>query len=109
MVPLFVTETMGHIMGITGIFMAGLFSAALSTSSAKLNTIGATVYNDFIVNYLGYELSDLKAGLIMKGTVLISGVIAWSLVFVIEHLGEILQVRKLFVVALQKKNDLSAI
>lgn len=95
MVPLFVMETMGHVTGVTGIFVAGLFSAALSTTSAKLNTIGATVYNDFVVTYLGRELSDLQARFIMKSAVLIAGIIAWGLVFVIERLGEILQINYL--------------
>lgn len=41
-------EVAGSVPGISGLFIAGIFSAALSTMSASLNTVAGTIYEDFI-------------------------------------------------------------
>lgn len=46
--PYYVVEVAGSIPGISGLFIAGIFAAALSTMSASLNTVAGTVYEDFI-------------------------------------------------------------
>lgn len=46
--PYYVVEVAGSIPGISGLFIAGIFSAALSTMSASLNTVAGTIYEDFI-------------------------------------------------------------
>lgn len=46
--PYYVVEVAGSIPGISGLFIAGVFAAALSTMSANLNTVAGTIYEDFI-------------------------------------------------------------
>lgn len=46
--PYYVVEVAGSIPGISGLFIAGIFSAALSSMSANLNTVAGTIYEDFI-------------------------------------------------------------
>ena len=45
--PMFVMQIGKNIPGLPGVFIAGIFSAALSTMSSTLNTLSGTVYNDF--------------------------------------------------------------
>lgn len=61
--------------------------------SAHLNTVSGTIYEDFVVKMLGIKVSDLTASIIMKCTVVITGVMCVMLVFVVEQMKGILQVR----------------
>lgn len=45
--PYYVVDTMGHIPGLSGLFVAGIFSAALSTVSAALNSLAAVTMEDY--------------------------------------------------------------
>lgn len=64
--------------------------------SAQLNTVSGTIYKDFIVKFLGLEVSEIIASVIMKCTVVIIGVICAALVIVVEKLNGILQVDMVF-------------
>ncbi|KAG8298486.1 hypothetical protein J6590_013663 [Homalodisca vitripennis] len=48
LLPLFVVETMGDIPGLSGLFVAGIFSASLSTVSACLNSLAAVTLEDYV-------------------------------------------------------------
>lgn len=45
--PYFVVDSMGHIPGLSGVFVAGIFSASLSTISAGLNSMAAVTMEDY--------------------------------------------------------------
>jgi len=45
--PYYVVDTMGHIAGLAGLFVAGIFSATLSTISASLNSVAAVIMEDY--------------------------------------------------------------
>lgn len=45
--PYYVIDTMGHIPGLAGLFVAGIFSATLSTISASLNSMAAVITEDY--------------------------------------------------------------
>lgn len=47
LMPYYVIDTMGHIPGLTGLFVAGIFSAGLSTVSAALNSLAAVTVEDY--------------------------------------------------------------
>lgn len=47
--PYYVVDSMGHIPGLSGLFVAGIFSAALSTVSAALNSLAAITLEDYIL------------------------------------------------------------
>lgn len=87
-VPFFVMEVASKIPGLPGLFIAGIFSAALSSISSILNTKAGIIYEDFI-RHRYPEASEKHASDVMKLLVVILGVIMLSLVFVVEHLGSI--------------------
>lgn len=62
--------------------------------AAQLNTVAATIYEDFIVKMIGVRVSDLKARIIMKSTVVVVGAICVVLVMVVEKLQGIVDVHK---------------
>lgn len=71
-----------------------------STMSASLNTVAGTLYEDFVAPfYKKSPKSDASASLIMKLIVLMVGVICVLLVFVVERLGSIMQVRDISLLA----------
>lgn len=87
-VPLFVMDVASKIPGLPGLFIAGIFSAALSSISSILNTKAGIIYEDFIRHRFP-DASEKQASDTMKMLVVILGVIMLSLVFVVEHLGSI--------------------
>lgn len=40
---------MGHLPGVAGLFIAGIFSGSLSTVSSALNSLAAVTVQDFLV------------------------------------------------------------
>lgn len=46
--PYFVMDVGRRMPGLSGLFVAGVFSAALSSMSSVLNTLSGTLYMDFI-------------------------------------------------------------
>lgn len=89
--PLFVMEVASKIPGLPGIFMAGVFSASLSSMSSSLNTISGSIYEDFIRNHFP-NTSEKRASDIMKTLVVVIGAIILALVFVVERMGQVFRV-----------------
>ncbi|KAE8742305.1 hypothetical protein FOCC_FOCC012105 [Frankliniella occidentalis] len=92
MVPHFVMDVARDLPGLSGIFIAGVFSASLSTVSSILNTLAGTVYKDFIEGWLPKKPSEQQAAIYLKGITLIQGIAIFFLVMVVEKLGSILEV-----------------
>lgn len=46
--PLYVQDTMESIPGLTGLFVAGIFSSALSSVSPVLNSLAAVTMEDYV-------------------------------------------------------------
>lgn len=61
--------------------------------SAQLNTVAGTIYEDFIGKITTASVSESTASVIMKCTVVLVGTICVGLVFVVEKLKGIVQVR----------------
>lgn len=91
MVPQFVNEIVGWIPGMTGIFISCVFSAALSTMSAFLNTVGAVMYNDYVRTIRGFNHTDKRARTVMKLTVAIIGVYSVLCGVAFEKIGSLFQ------------------
>ncbi|XP_001948596.2 sodium-coupled monocarboxylate transporter 1 [Acyrthosiphon pisum] len=91
LVPYYVMDVASKFPGLTGLFVSGIVSAALSTMSAQINTVSGTIYEDFIVKMMGITVTDLTASVIMKCIAVISGFICVILVFVVEKMNGILQ------------------
>ncbi|RZC34409.1 SSF domain containing protein [Asbolus verrucosus] len=94
--PFYVLDVARSIPGLPGLFVSGVFSTALSTMSAYLNTLAGTIYEDFIRNYMPANTTDTSANNIIKAIVVISGIICVGLIFLVEHLGGVLQISGCF-------------
>ncbi|KAJ1532030.1 hypothetical protein ONE63_000664 [Megalurothrips usitatus] len=95
LVPFFVMDVARAVPGLAGLYIAGVFSAALSTMSSGLNTLAGTVYEDFLVHFVSRRArppTDKEASLIVKGLALLVGLLCMLLMFVVERLGSVLQV-----------------
>ncbi|XP_017769089.1 PREDICTED: sodium-coupled monocarboxylate transporter 1-like [Nicrophorus vespilloides] len=90
LLPYYVMDVAAKIPGLPGLFIAGVFCAALSTLSATMNCIAGTIYEDFVARYMPKDITQKKVSNILKLNVVIIGVVATSLVFVVEHMGTLL-------------------
>jgi solute carrier family 5 (sodium-coupled monocarboxylate transporter), member 8/12 len=113
-VPFTVMDFAIQIPGFPGLFIAGVFSAALrwmfakielkkrnkpifSTMSTALNSLSGVILQEFIKPCLGErQLSEQAASNIMKLIVLIVGSFCTALIFFVDQLGGIIQVCHFF-------------
>ncbi|KAM8706330.1 hypothetical protein ACLKA7_010584 [Drosophila subpalustris] len=87
--PYFVQDIIGHLTGMPGIFISCVFSAALSTLSASINSLSGIVYFDYIKPHIHH--TEHKANVIMKVFVFCSGIYCIFGGIVVEKFGSILQ------------------
>ncbi|KAF7263440.1 hypothetical protein GWI33_002287, partial [Rhynchophorus ferrugineus] len=94
LMPYFVVDTMGHIPGLSGLFVAGIFSASLSTISAALNCLAAVTMEDYYKPLYRYfrkkSPSSKRVAIQTKFLALLYGVICIAMAFIVQHLGSIL-------------------
>ncbi|KAH8408354.1 hypothetical protein KR215_003465 [Drosophila sulfurigaster] len=90
MVPYLVQDVMGHLTGMPGVFISCVFSAALSTLSASINSLSGIVYFDYIKPHIHH--TEHKANVIMKLFVLIAGIYCIFGGMVVEQFSSILQI-----------------
>lgn len=91
LLPLFVMETLGNWPGLSGLFVAGVFSAALSSLSTCLNSMSAIVLEDFVKPFVKKPLTTSETNWIMRSVVVGMGVICVTLVVVVQKMGTVLQ------------------
>lgn len=111
--PLYVLDTMGSIPGLTGLFVAGIFSSALSSVSPILNSLSAVTMEDYIKvrvcneivsfwvkngliciffqPFIKNEILDKRRVYYMKMLVLGYGGVCIILSFSVKYLGAVLQ------------------
>lgn len=76
--------------GAAGVFVAGIFSAALSSLSSALNALAAIAFEDFCKPYF-VSLSETQIAYILRGSVLLFGTISVIFIYIVEHLGAVMQ------------------
>ncbi|XP_013106008.2 sodium-coupled monocarboxylate transporter 1 isoform X5 [Stomoxys calcitrans] len=91
LVPVLVMNVLGQFPGMPGIFVSGVFSAALSSLSTYLNSLAAVVLEDFIRPFCKEEISERTTAIVMRSVVVICGLSSIGLVYVVEQLGMVLQ------------------
>lgn len=92
--PLYVMDMMSDTPGVPGLFIAGIFSAGLSTISAALNSLAAVTLEDYlkpVYRYTGRDISATKSATIAKLLAFIFGIISIALAFLAQLLGGVLQ------------------
>lgn len=92
LLPVYVMQTVGNLHGIPGLFIAGVFGAALSSLSVVLNSTALVVLEDIVKGCFRINLSEKASSLLVKGCITVLGCIAVSLVLVLEKLSGILSV-----------------
>jgi Na+/proline symporter len=90
--PFFVMETVGQFKGIPGLFIAGVFGAALSSLSVVLNSTAAVLLEDILKGCFKFNPSEKVATIFVKSCVFILGAFSLGLLFVVEKLGGVLGV-----------------
>uniref|UniRef100_T1GVG3 Sodium-coupled monocarboxylate transporter 2 n=1 Tax=Megaselia scalaris TaxID=36166 RepID=T1GVG3_MEGSC len=76
--PLYVMQTIGKYPGLPGLFIAGVFGAALSSLILK--------------GTFRLKIPERASKWVVKGCIVVLGIVSLGLVFVIEKLGNVLQV-----------------
>ncbi|KAL0851362.1 hypothetical protein ABMA28_007178 [Loxostege sticticalis] len=90
LLPLLVMDVFSEWKGLSGLFVAGVFSAALSSLSTGLNSMAAVVLEDFWKPFFK-KLTHRQTQVMIRAVVVILGAICVGLVFVVEKLGSVLQ------------------
>ncbi|XP_018319368.1 sodium-coupled monocarboxylate transporter 1 [Agrilus planipennis] len=91
LLPYFVMHIASFMPGLPGLFVSGVFSAALSSMSTGLNSMTGVIFEDLIKPRLRKPLSEAQASSLMKVIVVIIGTICVALVFVVEKMGALIQ------------------
>ncbi|XP_075160532.1 sodium-coupled monocarboxylate transporter 1 [Haematobia irritans] len=91
LLPYYIISTYEHIYTMAGIFVAGIFAASLGTVASALNSLSAVTCEDLLVNGLNIKISPDKGALYAKWMSLGYGLLSFGLVFIVEHLGGVLQ------------------
>merc|ERR1719347_2166181 len=89
--PLFVMQVMGDYPGVPGLFVAGVFSGALSTVSSGLNSLAAVCLRDFIQGGCNIKLSETKATFLTKMLAVGFGILGYVVVFAVKYLPGVLE------------------
>nr|XP_036222837.1 sodium-coupled monocarboxylate transporter 2-like [Bactrocera oleae] len=92
LLPIYVMQTVGHLQGIPGLFIAGVFGAGLSSLSLGFNCTALVIFEDIVRGSFEMNLSERASTILVKITIIIQGVIAVALIFVLEKLSGILSV-----------------
>ncbi|KAJ3644451.1 hypothetical protein Zmor_022180 [Zophobas morio] len=90
--PYFVTDIGSSIPGISGLFIATIASASLSSMSSNLNALSGVLYKDLVCLFYKEKPSEKRGSNILKMIVLVVGVLCTCLVFAVDKLGEIISV-----------------
>ncbi|XP_076181644.1 putative sodium-dependent multivitamin transporter [Ptiloglossa arizonensis] len=94
LMPLYVMDMLSEYPGVPGLFIAGIFSAGLSTISATVNSMAAVILEDFIkplYRVSGKNLSATGSIVVSKILAVIVGGVCIALAFVGHYLGGLLQ------------------
>lgn len=81
----------GTFPGVAGLFVSGVFSAALSSLSTCLNSLSGVLLKDFAEPYRSKPFTEKQTAIFLRMVVLVFGVSAMGLVKVVEKLGMVMQ------------------
>ncbi|KAL0102303.1 hypothetical protein PUN28_018672 [Cardiocondyla obscurior] len=92
LLPAYVMEIAGHLHGIPGLFISGIFGAALSSLSVGFNSTSVVILEDFVKGCFKMKPNDRCSTIFVKTLVILFGLLALCLLFLIERLGGVLAV-----------------
>ncbi|XP_017848102.1 sodium-coupled monocarboxylate transporter 1 isoform X3 [Drosophila busckii] len=92
LVPLLVMRVLGAVPGLPGLFVSAVFSAALSSLSTLLNSLSAVILEDFVKPKMrNKRMTERTVAWTMRLVVVVFGISSIFMVYVVEHLGMVLQ------------------
>ncbi|XP_045471431.1 sodium-coupled monocarboxylate transporter 1 [Harmonia axyridis] len=92
LLPYYVITEMGHLKGIMGFFVAGIFAASLGTVASALNSLSAVTIEDFIEGAFDFKVPKSNGAFWAKCISIGYGAVSFALVFVVAKLGSVMQV-----------------
>uniref|UniRef100_A0A673XAI0 Sodium-dependent multivitamin transporter n=1 Tax=Salmo trutta TaxID=8032 RepID=A0A673XAI0_SALTR len=90
MVLYFVMDVFRDLPGLPGLFVACLFSGALSTISSAFNSLATVTMEDLIRPYCP-AMTEAKATLLSKGLAFAYGLVCLAMAYTASHMGSVLQ------------------
>ncbi|XP_068615722.1 sodium-dependent multivitamin transporter-like [Brachionichthys hirsutus] len=90
MVLYFVMDVFSDLPGLAGLFVACLFSGALSTISSAFNSLATVTMEDLIKPHFP-NMSEAKATLLSKGLALVYGLVCLAMAYIASLMGSVLQ------------------
>ncbi|XP_030261458.1 solute carrier family 5 member 6a [Sparus aurata] len=90
MVLYFVMDVFRDLPGLPGLFVACLFSGALSTISSAFNSLATVTMEDLIKPYFP-NMTEAKATLLSKGLALVYGLVCLAMAYIASRMGSVLQ------------------
>ncbi|XP_064647860.1 sodium-coupled monocarboxylate transporter 1-like [Lineus longissimus] len=91
LLPLFVMEHLSFLPGIPGLFVACIFSGALSTVSSGLNSLAAVTLEDIVKLLCFKNLTERQSAIASKILSCSYGVLCLCLTFLVANMGGVLQ------------------
>ena len=101
--PIFVMQVMGDIPCIPGLFVAGVFSGALSTVSSGLNSLAAVGLQDMFISACNMKFDEKKKTIITKSLAVGFGILSYVFVFMVKYLPGVLEVISKYCQAMKVK------
>uniref|UniRef100_A0A670XYG3 Solute carrier family 5 member 8 n=1 Tax=Pseudonaja textilis TaxID=8673 RepID=A0A670XYG3_PSETE len=89
LMPYFVLDILKDYPGLPGLFVAGTYSASLSSVSISINALATVTLEDFIKPY--FTLSEEKLSYIAMGISLLFGIVCLSMAALVSVMGALLQ------------------
>lgn len=90
LLPVFVIEVTKGLPGLAGLFIAGVFGAALSSLSVVLNSTATVILTDVVRGLFGMKPGDKTATIFAKMCTLTLGLLALASLLWVEKLGGVL-------------------
>ncbi|KAM7395044.1 hypothetical protein PAMA_006679 [Pampus argenteus] len=90
MVLYFVMDVFQDLPGLPGLFVACLFSGALSTISSAFNSLATVTMEDLIKPYFP-NMTESRATLLSKGLALAYGLVCLAMAYIASIMGSVLQ------------------
>nr|XP_020443703.1 sodium-dependent multivitamin transporter-like [Monopterus albus]XP_020443704.1 sodium-dependent multivitamin transporter-like [Monopterus albus]XP_020443705.1 sodium-dependent multivitamin transporter-like [Monopterus albus]XP_020443706.1 sodium-dependent multivitamin transporter-like [Monopterus albus]XP_020443707.1 sodium-dependent multivitamin transporter-like [Monopterus albus]XP_020443708.1 sodium-dependent multivitamin transporter-like [Monopterus albus] len=90
MVLYFVMDVFSDLPGLPGLFVACLFSGALSTISSAFNSLATVTMEDLIKPHFP-RMTEAKATLLSKGLALTYGLVCLAMAYLASIMGSVLQ------------------
>uniref|UniRef100_A0A6P7F9A0 Sodium-coupled monocarboxylate transporter 2 n=1 Tax=Diabrotica virgifera virgifera TaxID=50390 RepID=A0A6P7F9A0_DIAVI len=86
--PYYIITVMGHMRGLTGFFVAGIFAASLGTVASALNSLAAVTMEDFVESALNIKIPENRGALIAKSLSIGYGALSFGLITGVRLFGD---------------------